>query len=297
MSRKPDRKALGRGLSALLGDTAAEQAIASSAGTVVPDTQNATREIPVDLIHANPNQPRQVFSDAEIVELSDSIKQHGVLQPVLLRPHPSRADAYQIVAGERRWRAAQRAGVHALPAVIRDVNDQQILELAIIENVQRVDLDSIEEALGYQSLIDSYGYTQEQLSRIIGKSRSHLANTLRLMNLPDAVIEMVQAGTLSAGHARALINAPDPTALARIVVARGLSVRQTEALARGGARPRPPRQAPEKDADTRMIEGDLSAAIGMKVSIAHGKSGGSGELKISYKSLDELDRLCQKLAE
>jgi len=257
-------------------------------------------DIPVDLISANPGQPRQTFHDADLQELADSIRRHGVIQPVVLRPDPDRAGAYQVVAGERRWRAAQRAGVHALPAVIRDLDDREVLELAIVENIQRVDLDPIEEARGYTQLIESFGYTQAELAGVIGKSRSHLANTMRLLSLPDQVIDMVRSGRLSAGHARALINAPDPVALAERAVLKGLTVRQVEALARkapGGAQTRRvARQPPLKDADTRLLEGDISAAIGMRVRIEHGPHG-SGELRIRYRDLDDLDRLCRKLGE
>ena len=291
MARTPDRRALGRGLSALLGDPVE---------TTAPGAPPA--EIPVDLIRPNPAQPRRSFRPAELHELAASLREHGVIQPVILRPDPETRGAFQIVAGERRWRAAQLAGLHAIPAVVREVDDRQVLELAIVENVQRVDLDPIEEARGYQQLIDSFGYTQEQLARTIGKSRSHVANTMRLLALPEPVLDMLRAGTLTAGHARALITAHDPVALAQQAAERGMTVRQVEELARKRSLPpdiraRAPQRTPEKDADTRALEGDLSAAIGMRVSIEHLTADGGGEVRIRYRDLDELDRLCRTLGE
>ena len=292
MARKADRKALGRGLSALLGD----------AGQVEANSGNAAgkpNEIPIDLIFSNPDQPRQTFREDEITELAASIREHGVLQPVLLRPFPGKPENYQIVAGERRWRAAQKAGIHALPAIVREVDDRQILELAIIENVQRVDLDPIEEAKGYAQLIETFEYTQEKLSEVIGKSRSHLSNTMRLLSLPGSVLSLVKDGKLSAGHARALIKASNAEALAREAVAKGLSVREIEAKAKedqGGSRNGKPAKKSEKDADTKLLEGDLAAAIGMKVSIDNNISDGTGVMHIRYKSLDQLDELCRKLS-
>ncbi len=287
MSRTPDRRALGRGLSALLGEPEAG------------GTGTAPAEIPLDLIRPNADQPRQGFRQEDLQELAASIREHGVIQPVILRPQPGTQGAYQIVAGERRWRAAQLAGLHAIPAVVRELDDRQLLELAIIENVQRVDLDPVEEARGYAQLIETFGYTQEKLASTIGKSRSHVANTMRLMALPEPVLNMLRAGTLTAGHARALITASDPVALAEQAVARGLSVRQVEELARklpAAVRARVPRGEAEKDADTRALEGDLSAAIGMRVTIDH-VAGGGGEMRIRYQDLDALDRLCRKLGE
>ena len=289
MARAPERRPLGRGLSALLGDP--EEAAAPGAPPA---------EVPVDLIHPNPAQPRKSFRQPELQELAASIRQHGVIQPVIVRPQPGTQGAFQIVAGERRWRAAQLAGLHASPAIVRQLDDRQILELAIIENVQRVDLDPIEEARGYSQLIDSFGYTQEQLARTIGKSRSHVANTMRLLALPEPVLNMLRAGTITAGHARALITANDPVGLAEQAVARGMTVRQVEELARKlppDIRAKAPRRMPEKDADTRALEGDLSAAIGMRVAIEHLTPEGGGEVRIRYRDLDELDRLCRKLAE
>lgn len=298
MAKKSDRKALGRGLSALLGEN---QAIAQTVSTA-PGTQTelAGPRVPIDLIHANPEQPRQAFRDSDLRDLAASIQTHGVIQPVLLRPHPEKPGEYQIVAGERRWRAAQLANVHDLPAIVRDLDEKDLLELAIIENIQRVDLDPIEEAQAYTQLIDAFGYTQEELSNVIGKSRSHLANTLRLLSLPEQIQAMVRAGKLSAGHGRALIGAADPIKLAEETVNKGLTVRQVEELARKVPKSTARKanaQVPEKDADTRMLEGDLSAAIGMRVRIQHTTADGGGEVAIRYKSLDDLDRLCRKLSE
>lgn len=293
MARKAERKALGRGLSALLGD-------AGQVNSAAGDPKDGTKVIPIDLIFSNPDQPRQTFREEELAELSASIREHGVLQPVLLRPYPGKQDQFQIIAGERRWRAAQMAGIHSLPALVREVDDRQILELAIIENVQRVDLDPIEEAKGYSQLIEAFDYTQERLSEVIGKSRSHLSNTMRLLTLPESVLELVKDGKLSAGHARALVKAPNALALAHEAVQKGMSVRQIEARARDSqdqsARKGSSRKK-TKDADTRLLEGDLAAAIGMKVAIENNLADGSGEIRIWYKSLDQLDELCRKLSE
>lgn len=295
MARKSDRKALGRGLSALLGDADPTLAVSGTAEQIAEG--NATT-IPIDLIRANPNQPRRTFSDDDLQELAASLKAHGVIQPVLLRPDPDDSGRYQIVAGERRWRAAQLAGIHSLPAVIRNLDDQTTLEFAIIENVQRVDLDPVEEAQGYVQLTEMFGYTQEQLSEVIGKSRSHLANSMRLLNLPERVLEFLRAGKLSAGHARALVTAKAPIPLAERVITDGLSVRQTEKLAKeatSGSRSSSTNRS-QKDADTRQLEGDLAAAIGMRVAIDHREDGKGGTLKIRYGSLDDLDALCRKLS-
>lgn len=290
MTRKPHPRGLGRGLSALMGDEPT-QAAAETAGEVGVST------IPIELIHPNPGQPRRQFGAEELAELAASIREKGVIQPLVLRPDPVKAGEYQIVAGERRWRAAQQAQVHALPAVVREFSDDEALEVAIIENIQRADLNPVEEAAGYRQLMDKFGHTQEKLAEAMGKSRSHIANSLRLLTLPEAVVEHLRAGRLSAGHARALVTATDPAALAEQVIARGLSVRQTEALARAqkieSNKPKAPR--PTKDADTRALEGDLSAATGVKVSIEH-KKDGVGEVRLRYGSLEELDGICQLLS-
>ena len=298
MTRRQDpKKGLGRGLSALLGDLDDE---AEASGAVAPESPVAT--LPIERIQPNPAQPRRDFDEAELDELAASIAERGVIQPIVVRPDPDSADTYQIVAGERRWRAAQRAQLHEMPVVVRALEDRDMLELAIVENVQRSDLNPIEEATGYARLIESFGYTQDALARVIGKSRSHLANLMRLLSLPDEVQRHVRDGALSAGHARALIAAEDPAALAAKAIRQGLTVRQLEQAAKAGGgagRAGPGARAsgaPQKDADTRLLEGDLSAAIGMKVEIRHGNTGG-GELRISYRSLEDLDQICRKLAE
>lgn len=284
----------------MLGDAASPGPNTAAAGAAGPAQIGAVPRIPIDLIDANPDQPRKTFREQDLEELAKSIRDHGVIQPVVLRPDPKDAKRYQIVAGERRWRAAQRAGIHSLPAVVRELADRELLEIALIENIQRVDLDPIEEAQGYTQLIEAFGYTQEDLASVIGKSRSHLANTMRLLALPEPVRAMVRAGKLSAGHARALITAHDPIALAEKTVLQGLTVRQVEALAKQlppGTQPKAGKIRPEKDADTRMLEGDLSASIGMKVRIEHMTQDGGGQMIIQYKSLDDLDRLCRKIGE
>lgn len=284
-----EKKGLGRGLSALLADVSTEPARTSGP---LPAGQ---RTVPIDRIRANPHQPRRSFDDRELQDLAASIRTKGVIQPLILRPHPVEDDIYEIVAGERRWRAAQLAEVHELPAVVRDLDDAEVLELAIIENVQRADLNAVEEAQGYRQLMDRFGHTQERLAEGLGKSRSHIANVLRLLTLPDAVLEHLRAGRLTAGHARALVTAANPEALAKQVIDRGLSVRQTEALAREAIKPgQPPRPKETKDADTRALEADLSANLRLPVAIDH-KPGGKGELRIRYANLDELDGLCQLL--
>jgi ParB family chromosome partitioning protein len=285
-----ERKGLGRGLSALLADVGtieAERPVPAPAGNTVP----------IDRIRPNPNQPRRAFDEKELQDLAASIREKGVIQPLILRPHPDDPAAYEIVAGERRWRAAQAAGVHDLPAVVRELSDTEVLELAIIENIQRADLNPIEEAHGYRQLMDRFGHTQERLAEALGKSRSHIANLLRLLTLPDSVLELLRSGALSAGHARALVTAANPEALARQVVARDLSVRQTEQLARAATRPdaRPSRAAP-KDADTRALEEDLTSNLRLKVTIDHRPGQQAGELRIRYSTLEELDGLCQMLS-
>ncbi|MEM7744342.1 MAG: ParB/RepB/Spo0J family partition protein [Pseudomonadota bacterium] len=306
MAQKPKRKALGRGLSALLGDAAAEVNKQPTGTVAVGEVESPSRtgqiRLPIDRIRANPAQPRRTFREEDLAELAASLKAHGVIQPILVRPDPKAEDMYQLVAGERRWRAAQLAEVHELPAVIRELDDREMLELAIIENVQRVDLDPIEEAEGYSQLVDAFGYTQAELSEVIGKSRPYLTNAMRLLTLPERVRDLVQMGKLTAGHARALVNAPAPINLAEKAVAEGLTVRQVEALAKRDplkeyeAASAKASGKPEKDADTRMLEGDLTAAIKMRVRIEHGGEG-SGEVRIRYKSLEQLDDLCRKLAE
>ena len=282
------RRGLGRGLSALLGEadeTAAGEAPRPGDG----------HDLPIELIERNPGQPRRDFAEAELEELANSIRERGVLQPILVRPAPDQPGRYQIVAGERRWRAAQRAGLREIPAIVRELDDRLTLEIAIVENVQRMDLNAIEEALGYRDLIERFHRTQEDIARIVGKSRSHVANALRLLGLPEAVQQALRAGRLSAGHARALAAAPDPAALAQQVLDQGLNVREAEALARRAQAPaRPSRPASQaKDADTRALEDDLSEALGLGVDITH--HDGAGELRIRYASLEQLDDLCRRL--
>lgn len=289
------RRGLGRGLSALLGE--ADAPVAETATPVA----GPPREIAIELLRRNPDQPRRYFPDVELDELAASIREKGVLQPLLVRPAPDADGEYQIVAGERRWRAAQRAGLHVLPIVVReDLTDLDVLEIGIIENVQRADLNPLEEALGYRTLIDQFGRTQEQVAEIIGKSRSHVANTLRMLGLPGPVQQYLVEGRLSAGHARAIATATNAAELAERIVEQGLSVRQAEALAReagkpAGARPlRPPAPGRGKDPDTRALEIDLSDAVGLAVEIDD--RDGRGVLTIRYDTLEQLDELCRRLS-
>jgi len=293
MADKPEkRRGLGRGLSALMADVAeAPQEAASGAG-------GGVQRVPIEQIIPNPDQPRKRFEKSDLDDLAASIKEKGVIQPLIVRA--LEGGKFEIVAGERRWRASQMAQLHELPVVVRDFSDTEVLEIAIIENVQRADLNPIEEATGYRQLMDKFGHTQEKLAEALGKSRSHIANLLRLLNLPLSVLEMVQDGQLSAGHARALIPAEDPLSLAKQIVKGGLSVRATEALVKreqGGPAPKKTAvEKTEKDADTKALEGDLSAALGMKVSLNHKPGGESGQMVVAYKSLDELDELCRLLS-
>ena len=288
------RRGLGRGLSALL-DEAAEVAVSGEGEA----PQAGLRELPIELLHRNPDQPRRDFSETDIDELAASIREKGVLQPILVRPLADKPGEYQIVAGERRWRAAQKAGLYRMPVVVRDLDDLAALEIAIIENVQRADLNAVEEALGYKALMERFGRTQDAVAQNVGKSRSHVANALRLLSLPEAVQLELRAGRLTSGHARALVTAPDPAGLAREVIERGLNVRETEALARkvqgGGDRPRASAKAPAgaKDADTRALEEDLADILGLDVEIID--RGGAGEIRIVYATLEQLDDLCQRL--
>ena len=299
MADNKEKRGLGRGLSALMADVDLSDRGASSDG--VP-ARNAEQVLPIERISPNPDQPRRDFDEEALKELSNSISEKGIIQPLIVRADPGSPDAYQIVAGERRWRAAQLARLHEVPVVIREFNDTEVLEIAIIENIQRADLNPVEEALGYRQLQDKFGHTQEQLSGALGKSRSHIANLMRLLNLPDDVQTWLREGKLSAGHARALITAEDPTSLAKEVIKRGLSVRETERLVKSGgagktATSAPKSAAPEKDADTRALEQDLAAALGMKVSIDHGPGGEAGKLSVNYKNFEELDEICRKLSQ
>lgn len=292
--KKTERRVLGRGLSALMGE------IGLDAGIGQPSAQGATAEgqleTPIEFLRANPKQPRTVFDDRALDELASSIREKGILQPLIVRPVADQTARYEIVAGERRWRAAQIAGLSTVPVLVREFDDREVLEIAIIENVQREGLSPIEEANGYVQLIEQFGHTQEKVAAALGKSRSHIANVIRLLSLPKDVQSMVSSGKLSAGHARALITAADPVALAVRVVGEGLSVRETEDLARRVAHaPRQTRPRGNKDADTRALEEDLSANLGMMVVIDH-RAGGEGEVTIRYKTIDQLDQLCQLLS-
>lgn len=288
MNDDPSRKRLGRGLAALIGEMDRPMPVETSPTA-------ADGRVPIEFITPNPKNPRRHFGDLELTDLAQSIREHGLVQPVVVRP-AGQAGRYELIAGERRWRAAQRAGLTEVPVIVRDVNDRTALELAIIENVQRADLNPIEEALGYQQLIDEHNYTQADLGQVIGKSRSHVANTLRLLKLPDVIRDMLVDGALSAGHARTLVTAADPAALAKEIVAGGLSVRQAEALAQMPAaeRANPKPSTPvEKDPDTLALERLLTDVTGLKVSIAHKEKG--GELRIAYRTLEQLDELCRRL--
>jgi len=291
------KKRLGRGLAALIGDidTVQENAATQSAATPVVGAETF---VPIELITRNPNNPRRTFLEEELEDLAASIREHGIVQPVVVRPSPRGDATYELIAGERRWRAAQRAGLIQIPAIVRDVDDRTALELAIIENVQRADLNPIEEAAGYQQLIDEHGYLQTDLAQIIGKSRSHVANTLRLLKLPPQLQQLLAEGALSAGHARCLITVEDPLSLAKIIIAEGLSVRQTEALVAQQAvadAPQAERPKPEqKDADTKALENRLGEVLGLRVAIKYGARG--GDIRIAYKTLEQLDDLCRRLS-
>lgn len=285
------RRGLGRGLSALLGESDAEN-VSAPAGEPV-----GAREIPIELIRRNPDQPRRRFGEAEISELADSIREKGVLQPVLVRPAPDAPGEYQLVAGERRWRASQQAGLRAMPALVRELDDRQVLEIAIIENVQRSDLGVIEESLSYKALMERFGRTQEEVAQVVGKSRPHVANALRLLTLPDEIQNFVAEGRMTAGHARALVGHTNALALAREVIDRDLNVRETEALVKRGApetkSAKPGAQPKTKATDTLDLEESLSEILGLSVSIQD--RDGKGELRVSYATLEQLDDLCRRL--
>lgn len=281
-------RGLGRGLSALLDD--------ASDGDPPGGPGEGVREIPIELVHRNPEQPRRHFPEEEIAELEASIRDKGVLQPILVRPSPKTAGEFEIVAGERRWRAAQQAGLRAIPALVRVLDDDKAFEIAIVENVQREDLNAMEEAQAYQTLMRRMAYTQDKAAAAVGKSRSHVANTLRLLQLPDAVQDHVLFGRLTAGHARAILASAFPEDLAQTIVEKGLSVRDAEALAKrkdaGAKKASGPRRA-GKNTDTAALEVDLEDALGMSVDIVD--RGGAGELKIKYATLEQLDELCRRL--
>lgn len=284
MCAKEASPRLGRGLAALLGDVASPN----------PATTTGTATAAIDLFEPSPYQPRGAMDEAALAELADSIRARGVLQPILARPHPDKPGHYQIIAGERRWRAAQRAGLHEIPVLIRALSEAEAMAAALVENLQRQDLNALEEAEGYRRLIDEFGLTQDALGSAVGKSRSHVANTLRLLNLPPAVQAAVHQGALSAGHARALLSHPDPALAALSVISRGLNVRQTEALATKRSEGRGERSVRTRDPDTMALERSLSERLGLKVDIAF--DGGGGTVRIRYRTLDQLDGLITLLS-
>ncbi len=287
------KKRLGRGLAALIGDDVIETAIAvNGPNPGIVTLASGLRQIPVELLLANPKNPRRVFVEEDIEALSRSLRDKGLLQPILVRPS---GKFYEIVAGERRWRAAQRAGIHTVPVLIRDLDDRESLEIAIIENVQRADLNPLEEARAYKMLMDQYAYTQQQLADCIGKSRSHIANTMRLLQLPETVLAHIERGILSAGHARAIVATENPKDLAEQIIKLGLSVRQAEDLTRDQATaPKKKSAKLEKDADTRALEKSVAAALGLKVSIDYKATGGS--VTINYKTLEQLEFVAHRLS-
>lgn len=284
------QRGLGRGLSALLGDNPDTGEAAS------PDleTKSAATSSPIDRLVRNPKNPRKVFTEAEIAELAESIREKGLIQPILVRRSPDNGMEWQIVAGERRWRAAQKAGLRVVPIVVRDLDDQEAMEIAIIENVQREDLNPVEEARGYQVLMEAHGRTQDAVAGVVGKSRSHVANTVRLLALPEPVLDHLQAGRLSAGHARALITAKNPEALAEKIVAEGLNVRQTEILTRNPDKAlSKEKKVREISPDSAALEQDLADALGLKVELKDRE--GKGELVLRYATLEQLDEVCRRL--
>lgn len=287
MAEDRTSKRLGRGLAALIGEM--DQPTPPAAEPMAGD-----RLLPIEWVDRNPNNPRRVFSEEDLDDLSRSMRDHGVIQPIIVRPTGGDGQSFEIVAGERRWRAAQRAGLTQIPAIVRDVDDKAALELAIVENVQRADLNPIEEALGYQQLMDEYDYGQAELGEIIGKSRSHVANTLRLLKLPADVQALVSDGSLSAGHARTLVTVDDPAGLAKRIVSQGLSVRQAEMLAQAPRKKQTGHgRVDDRDADTRALEQTLSNGTGYRVEIRPKANG--GEVRIHYQTLDQFDDLCRLL--
>ena len=288
MNEKPSR--LGRGLAALIGDATPIEGLQNT-------SQTGLRRLPVDFIIANKWNPRHTFDPSLLEDLANSIREKGVMQPLLVRPSGSDPDIYELIAGERRWRAAQMAGLNEVPVIVRDVDDREAVELAIIENVQRTDLSPLEEAMGYEQLLGQFQYSQSDLAQVIGKSRSHVANTLRLLKLPDSVKDLISSGELTAGHARTLITADDPAAMARKIIAGGLTVRQAEEIAQkggGGAKSKSgAKSTTVKDADTLALERQLSDNLGLKVTLIHAEKG--GRVEISYKTLEQLDAVCQRL--
>lgn len=295
--KKQKQRGLGRGLSALMAD--------------VNDSQSREREdprapdslVPIEKIQPNPDQPRRSFPQEALEDLAASIREKGIIQPLIVRPSPKGDGTFEIVAGERRWRAAQLAKLHEIPVLVREFDDTEVLEVAIIENIQRADLNPVEEAAGFQQLMGKFGHTQERLAQVLGKSRSHIANSVRLLSLPEEVQGYLREGKLSAGHGRAAITAEDPVALAREVIRKGLSVREAEKLAKrtqknmfSEGEKATAKTRPAKDADTKALEGDLSAGLGMKVVIDHAPGKENGQVVIAYDTLEQLDDLCRILS-
>ena len=298
MAEDGGRSRLGRGLAALIGDMGDD-----SPAQERPIATGGARRVPLVFLRPNPHNPRRTFVEADLEDLANSIRERGIIQPIVVRQVAGQRDAYEIVAGERRWRASQRAGIHEVPIVVVDVSDREALEIAIVENVQRADLNPLEEAAGYQQLADQFSYSQNDLARVIGKSRSHVANTMRLLKLPNSVKIYLADGRLSAGHARALLTQDDPETIARAIVEQGLNVRAVEALAqelneakaRAEGKPaKKPRTPREVDADTRALEKQLSDVLGLAVSLRH--EGQAGEIRIRYGTLEQLDELCRRLS-
>ncbi len=290
MSESNKGQRLGRGLSALLGE--AEET------TLAPAQKGGASTVPIENVYRNKDQPRTHFDEAALADLAESIRQKGVLQPLIVRPIPG-GDGYQIVAGERRWRAAQKAGLHEIPVLVRDLSDREVMEIALVENIQRSDLDVVDEARAYKALIDQFHHTQEDIARAVGKSRPVIANALRILSLPDEILDMVRQKKLSAGHARALVLVSDPLSLAQQVAARGLSVRQLEELARqqSTAPERKGRKtAPKDSADTDVLalEESLTRKLGLAV-LVRSQAGGGGSVQIKYKTLEQLDDICRRL--
>jgi ParB family chromosome partitioning protein len=292
MAEEGSRSRLGRGLAALIGDVGEENAV---------ERPRAQRRLPTGALRPNARNPRRSFAAAELEELAASLRERGIIQPIVVRPLRGVSDGYEIIAGERRWRAAQRAGLHEVPVVVIEATDAEALQLAIIENVQRADLNALEEAEGYRALMEEFHNSQEEIAKIVGKSRSYIANTLRLLKLPDAVKGYIQTGKLTAGHARMLIGEPNAEQLAEDIVARDLNVREVEAMARERARKSGKKQsggkraqAAAKDADTLAAEKRLADALGLSVSIDE-RRGGGGTLSIRYRDLDQLDEVMRRL--
>jgi ParB family transcriptional regulator, chromosome partitioning protein len=289
MAEEAARSRLGRGLAALIGDVGDE--------TAAVERTRSQKRLPIEFIRPNPRNPRRALADAELDELAASIRERGIIQPILVRTTRAAPESYEIIAGERRWRAAQRAGLHEVPVLLLTVGDREALELAIVENVQRADLNPLEEAAGYQRLAEEFGHGQEDIARIVGKSRSHVANTLRLLKLPDAVKAFIVDGRLSAGHGRALLGRADAEAMARQAVEKDLNVRQLEAMAQQLAakagRPARPRGRAEQHPDTLALEKSISDALGLEVSLDH--RGNGGELRIRYSTLEQLDEVARRL--